>query len=134
MSGGQPDYNNYAAVYVARECLAGRELTAEGFRSLIRQTHRSVPGATDALNQTIKSVEERIAQGLPPAECMRPFTSPETLDEAMLSAGLLAANIDVANPAYRVVRAKWEERASSCFAQRRQDLIFLDCVRTGALE
>ena len=131
MSGGKPDYENYAAVYVARECLAGRELTPEGFRALIRQGHRSVPGASDTLTQMINSAQGRIALGLPQAECMLPFTYPETLDDAMLSVSLYEAGWNVDNPVYHLIAPQYEKKAHRCFAQRSQNLGFLRCMFPG---
>ena len=76
----------YVAVYVASECLAGKELTTGRFRSFLDRT----------FGPTILSSAERVIQEMkavavlsPPREaCMRPYMYPETPAEGQLAMDL----------------------------------------------
>ena len=95
-------FQQYAAVYIAEECVGGRERSADGFRTFVKDTlifpsghDRMVLMAVfaDSVIASIVSVtEQRIANGLSVVEqnCLRLFTYPETTEDTLIAASLVA--------------------------------------------
>jgi len=97
-------FHVFSGVYIARECLAGRERSSEDFRTFVDYVIDQIWFSTSKLNEVghrVKSdmvgiAKERIEADLPPAkfDCMRPFMYPETGEEAMRVAGLATAALN----------------------------------------
>ena len=90
------DFEHYAAVYVAAECLAGREPTPAGFREMVGRTFST---GRDRIPRI--AAETVIAAILahsqdPPPPCLRPYVTPASAVEAIsavrLARPILAAN------------------------------------------
>ena len=92
------DFDYYAAVYVAAECLAGREATPAGFRDLVGNTFSAgrdrIPRIAAEAEAVIAGILAHTPQDAPP--CLRPYTTPNSAVEAIsalrLARPLLAAN------------------------------------------
>jgi len=96
------DHGQYAAVYVAKECLANRELSFDSFRSFIDQTYLRVQSAdgVPVLNVTARAVIAELLlsnaleeSGLALASdgCTGRFFYPETPTKARLAIDLVKA-------------------------------------------
>ena len=93
------DFDHYAAVYVAAECLAGRETTAAGFRDMVGRTFSAgrdrIPRIAAEAEAVIAAILGHDPQDAPPP-CLRPYVAPATAVEAIWSLRLarpvLAAN------------------------------------------
>ena len=92
------DFDHYAAVYVAAECLAGREPTPAGFRDFLGRTFST---GRDRIPRIAAEAETVIAAILahsqdPPPPCLRPYITPASAVEAIstlqLARPILAAN------------------------------------------
>ena len=92
------DFEHYAAVYVAAECLAGRETTPAGFRNFVGKTFSD---GRDRIPRIAAESETVIAAILahsqdPPPTCLRPYVTPSSAVEAIsalrLARPVLAAN------------------------------------------
>ena len=92
------DFDHYAAVYVAAECLAGREPTPAGFRDFLGRTFSA---GRDRIPRIAAESETVIAAILahsqdPPPTCLRPYVTPSSAVEAIsalrLARPVLAAN------------------------------------------
>ena len=92
------DFEHYAAVYVAAECLAGREPTPAGFREMVGRTFST---GRDRIPRIAAETETVIAAILahsqdPPPTCLRPYVTPSSAVEAIsalrLARPVLAAN------------------------------------------
>jgi tetratricopeptide (TPR) repeat protein len=88
-------FDQYAATYVALECLSGVQLTSEGFRSFVvstlgYQSDRLALFAHDAIQKLIQRSEARDKSGLSFVEevCERPYLYPVTGAEVTLAVGL----------------------------------------------
>ena len=80
------DYGPYVALYVASECLAGRDTSFEGFGLFIDQT------TNRNLNvKAAQSIDEIIDRPPKKRECMRPFLNPQSGSDAVLAADLVLA-------------------------------------------
>ena len=91
-------FEHYAAVYLAAECLAGREATPAGFRDFVGRTFS---GGRDRIPRIAAESETVIAAILahsqdPPPTCLRPYVTPSSAVEAIsalrLARPVLAAN------------------------------------------
>ena len=95
-------FQQYAAVYIAEECIGGRERSAEGFRSFVEQTLIFPPGrdrmelmaviADSAIGSIVRLADEQAANGRSTVEdgCLALFTYPETLGDTLIAANLVA--------------------------------------------
>ena len=92
------DFEHFAAVYVASECLAGRETTPAGFRNFVGKTFSD---GRDRIPRIAAESETVIAAILahsqdPPPTCLRPYGTPSSAVEAIsalrLARPVLAAN------------------------------------------
>ena len=93
------DFGHYAAVYVAAECLAGRETTPAGFRDLVGKTFSAGRDRIPRIAAKAEAVIARILAHEPqdaPPPCLRPYITPSTAVEAIsalrLARPVLAAN------------------------------------------
>ena len=92
-------FEHYAAVYVAAECLAGREATPAGFRDLVGKTFSAgrdrIPRIAAEAEAVIAGILAHEPQDAPPP-CLRPYITPSTAVEAIsalrLARPVLAAN------------------------------------------
>ena len=92
-------FDHYAAVYVASECLAGREPTPAGFREMVGRTFSA---GSDRIPRIASEAETVIAAILAhdpqhaPTPCLRPYVTPATAVEAIaalrLTRPIIAAN------------------------------------------
>lgn len=107
----------YVALYVARECVEGRELAVAGFRTFVRQSQQIEVSAKRIIRRLID------AENIQPdyATCFKPYLYPETLIEAALAIDLVAPDESNTNPLFRggLGRA-YEEVAYSWFDTRRE--------------
>ena len=93
------DFEHYAAVYVAAECLAGRETTPAGFRELVGRTFSAgrdrIPRIAAEAETAIAGILAHAPQDAPPP-CLRPYVTPASAVEAItalrLARPVLAAN------------------------------------------
>ena len=93
------DFDHYAAVYVAAECLAGRETTPARFRDLVGKTFSAdrdrIPRIAAEAEAVIAGILAHTPQDATPP-CLRPYTTPNSAVEAIsalrLARPLLAAN------------------------------------------
>ena len=93
------DFDHYAAVYVAAECLAGRETTPAGFREMVGRTFSSgrdrIPRIAAEAETVIATILAHEPQDAPPP-CLRPYVTPASAVEAIsalrLARPILAAN------------------------------------------
>ena len=73
-------FDDYAAVYLARQCVEGRERTAKGFRAFGEGTSPALlPAIAETVIEEMVGVAERqIELDLPPVkqDCMRPYMYP----------------------------------------------------------
>ena len=92
------DFDHYAAVYVAAECLAGRETTPARFRDLVGKTFSAdrdrIPRIAAEAEAVIAGILAHEPQDAPP--CLPPYITPSTAVEAIsalrLARPVLAAN------------------------------------------
>ena len=92
------DFDYYAAVYVAAECLAGREATPAGFRDLVGKTFSAgrdrIPRIAAEAEAVIAGILAQASQDAPP--CLCPYTTPssavESISALRLARPVLAAN------------------------------------------
>ena len=124
-------YPQYAAVYVARECVDSRDRSFAGFRSFVETFDYDTVGraAENLSNEIITFIEQRIALGLAPAEegCML-YVFPATWDEALLTVHLHGINLG--NPFYDAIIAGLEQKAHKCILRLVDDeeQIFIRCM------
>ena len=93
------DFDHYAAVYVAAECLAGRETTPAGFRDFVGKTFSAgrdrIPRIAAEAQAEIAGILAHEPQDAPPP-CLRPYITPSSAVEAIsalrLARPVLAAN------------------------------------------
>ena len=93
------DFEHYAAVYVAAECLAGREATPAGFREMVGRTFSTgrdrIPRIAAEAETVIAAILAHDPQDAPPP-CLRPYVTPSSAVEAIsalrLARPVLAAN------------------------------------------
>lgn len=93
------DFDHYAAVYVAAECLAGRETTPAGFREMVGRTFAPgsdrIPSIAAEAQALIADILARDPQDAQPP-CLRPYVNPASAVEAIsalrLASPVLAAN------------------------------------------
>ena len=93
------DFDHYAAVYVAAECLAGREPTPAGFRDFLGRTFSTgrdrIPRIAAEAETVIAAILTHDPQDTPPP-CLRPYVTPSSAVEAIsalrLARPVLAAN------------------------------------------
>ena len=93
------DFDHYAAVYVAAECLAGREATPAGFRDFLGRTFSvgrdRIPRIAAEAETVIAAILTHDPQDTPPP-CLRPYITPASAVEAIstlqLARPILAAN------------------------------------------
>ena len=80
------DFGHYAAVYVAAECLAGRESTPAGFREMVGRTFSAgrdrIPRIAAEGETVIAAILGHDPQDDPPP-CLRPYVIPDTAVEAI---------------------------------------------------
>ena len=92
-------FEHYAAVYVAAECLAGREPSPTGFREMVGRTFTAgrdrIPRIAAEAESVIAAILAIDPQDAPPP-CLRPYLTPATAVEAV-SALRLARPIIAAN-------------------------------------
>ena len=73
------DFEHYAAVYVAAECLAGRETTPAGFRELVGRTFSAgrdrIPRIAAEAETAIAGILAHAPQVASPP-CLRPYVTP----------------------------------------------------------
>jgi hypothetical protein len=89
-------FDQYAATYVASECLAGEQLTSERFRNFVASTmgyqseEKLAVFAHNAIQKLISKSEARFKSGLSSAEeiCEHPYLYPATGAEVTLAVGL----------------------------------------------
>ena len=92
-------FEHYAVVYMAAECLAGREPTSAGFREMVGRTFSAgrdrIPRIAAEAKSVIADILDHDPQDTPPP-CLRPFLTPATAVEAIsalrLTRPVLAAN------------------------------------------
>ena len=92
------DFAHYAAVYVAAECLAGREASPPGFREMVGLNFTAgrdrIPRIAAEAQTVIEAILAHDPQDAPP--CLRPYVTPATAVEAIsalrLARPVLAAN------------------------------------------
>jgi len=93
------DFDHYAAVYVAAECLAGREPTPAVFREMVGRTFTAgrdrIPRIAAEAETVIADILAHDPQHTPPP-CLRPYLTPATAIEAIsalrLTRPVLAVN------------------------------------------
>ncbi len=93
------DFDHYAAVYVAAECLAGRETTPAGFREMVGRTFTPgsdrIPRIAAEAQALIADILAHDPQNAQP-RCLRPYVIPVSAVEAIsalrLARPILAAN------------------------------------------
>ena len=93
------DFEHYAAVHVAAECLAGREPTPVGFRDFVGRTFAAgrdrIPRIAAEAETAIAAILAHDSEDTPPP-CLRPYVTPATAVEAVaalqLARPVLAAN------------------------------------------
>jgi tetratricopeptide (TPR) repeat protein len=100
----------YVSVFAATECLAGRELTSEGFLSFLRSTFRLgeelpiITAAEKASGEMVALARRRIQEGNRPAAapCMLPYMQPLSIEKAALAIWLVQVpSYERAAPAFR---------------------------------
>ena len=92
-------FDHYAAVYVAAECLAGREPSPTGFRAMVGRTFSAgrdrIPRIAAEAESVIADILAPDPQDAPPS-CLLPYVTPATAVEAIsalrLSRPIIAAN------------------------------------------
>ena len=93
------DFDHFAAVHVATECLARRETTPAGFRNIVGKTFSDgrdrIPRIAAEAETVIAAILAHDPQDAPPP-CLRPYITPATAVEAVaalqLARPVLAAN------------------------------------------
>ena len=93
------DFEHFAAVYVAAECLAGRDPAPAGFREMVGRTFTPgrdrIPRIAAEAEALIGDILARDTQEAPPP-CLRPYITPSSAIEAIsalrLARPVLAAN------------------------------------------
>ncbi len=93
------DFDHFAAVYLAAECLAGRETTPAGFREMVGSTFTPasdrIPRIAAEAQPLIADILAHEPQDAPPP-CLRPYVTPTSAVEAIsslrLARPILAAN------------------------------------------
>lgn len=94
-------FQQYAAVYIAEECVRERERSPDGFRTFVKDTLIFPSGhdrmelmavfADSVIASIVSVTEQRIADGLSVVEqnCLRLFTYPETTEDTLIAASLV---------------------------------------------
>lgn len=93
------DFEHFAAVYLAAECVAGRETTPAGFREMVGRTFTPgsdrIPRIAAEAQSLITDILAQDPQEAPPP-CLRPYVIPDSAVEAIsalrLARPILAAN------------------------------------------
>ncbi len=93
-------FGHYAAVYVAAECLAGRESTPAGFREMVGRTFSAgrdrIPRIAAEAEAVIAAILAHDPKHAPPP-CLRTYVTPSTAVEAIaalrLARPIIAANL-----------------------------------------
>jgi hypothetical protein len=135
-------FDEYAATYVASECLVGGELSSEGFGAFVDGAFNGVSSrlwvpARDAIREIIARAEVRLESGLPLVKerCERPFLYPASGAEALLAGSLYnAATIQSVPLELQDGYSRWaEDRVAQWFNLRfkSQPLLTWLCRRTG---
>jgi hypothetical protein len=76
-------------VYTASECVAGRELSSEGFRAFVKAADISaIPGTAERLIGEMLALEASGAR----LDCLRPYVYPATANEGSLAVDLVYAS------------------------------------------
>ena len=93
-------FDHYAAVYVAAECLAGRDPTPAGFREMVGRTFSAgrdrIPRVASEAQGLIANILAHDSQDASPP-CLRTYVTPSTAVEAIaalrLARPIIAANL-----------------------------------------
>ena len=95
------DFAHYAVVYVAAECLAGRDPSPTGFREMVSRTFTAgrdrIPRIAAEAQTVIAAVLARDPWHAPPP-CLRPYVTPTTAVEAISALRLTRPIIAVNRP------------------------------------
>ena len=128
-------FDLYAAEYAASQCLAGEDLTAEGFREYVRTTSVNEMALASARALEIIMLYDKVEE-----ECMRRYLFPETAAQALEGVRLVIAvgeNTGINSPESLQmsdnIRQVVEDRALIWFSKWDQEQSFLKsfCVQAN---